>query len=341
LGAAFGLVGMEDRVATHHCQPRHHGDGTRAARDWHPCAVRRRHACFVPFVALFCAVAATACGGGGGQLAQGDDSVTSTTATATPAKRAETVTAIPASRLPRPGSAQAVARDLTAAEAGLRADGSTAESTRSFGRRQQRAYRSLAVHPKWVAPVLAAVPADLQVAVQANVDAGAALASLTPSGTEAPTGYPDWEILAPEPAAALRSYYDEAAQATGIPWAYLAAIHLVETRVGRIHGLSSAGAQGPMQFIPETWASYGEGDINSNHDTIQAAGRYLASRGGPADMDRALFSYNNDDRYVAAVKAYASVLLDDPKAFGGYYQWQVFYATRKGTFLLPEGYRGA
>ena len=58
-------------------------------------------------------------------------------------------------------------------------------------------------------------------------------------------------------------------------------------------------------------------------------------------MDRALFSYNNDDRYVAAVKAYASVILDDPKAFDGYYQWQVFYAKRDGTYLLPEGFRPA
>jgi hypothetical protein len=83
------------------------------------------------------------------------------------------------------------------------------------------------------------------------------------------------------------------------------------------------------------------GDINSNHDAIQAAGRYLASRGGTAKIDRALYSYNNDARYVEAIKAYASVLLDDPKAFDGYYQWQVFYATRNGTFLLPEGFRGA
>jgi membrane-bound lytic murein transglycosylase B len=286
----------------------------------------------------------SACGGGGGQLAQRDDSVTSTSSEGTgqgSAPGAPRVAPVPASRLATPTSAKAVARELTASETGLRADGRTTESTRSFGRRQQRAYRALAAHPEWTATTVAAVPADLQAAVQANVDAGAALASLTPSDTEAPTAFPDWEILAPEPAAALRSYYGEAAQATGIPWAYLAAIHLVETRVGRIHGLSSAGAQGPMQFIPETWASYGAGDINSNHDAIQAAGRYLASRGGPADMDRALFAYNNDDRYVEAVKAYASVLLDDPKAFDGYYQWQVFYAKRDGTYLLPEGFRHA
>ncbi|MCJ7438419.1 MAG: lytic transglycosylase domain-containing protein [Acidimicrobiia bacterium] len=300
-----------------------------------------RHAYSVLLVALVGTVAATACGGGGGQLAQGDDSVTSTSAAAGPAKRAEAVAPVPASSLRTPTSVKAVARELTAAESGLRADGRTAESTRSFGRRQERAYRALAAHPEWVSAVVAAVPADLQVAVKANADAGAALASLTPSDADAPTGLPAWEILTPEPPATLRSYYDEAAQATGIPWQYLAAIHLVETRVGRIHGLSSAGAQGPMQFIPETWASYGEGDINSNHDAIQAAGRYLAARGGPTNIDRALFSYNNDDRYVAAVKAYASVLLADPKAFDGYYQWQVFYATRDGSFLLPEGFRGA
>jgi len=292
----------------------------------------------VLFVALVGAGAVSACGGGGGQLSQGDGSPTSTATTGTPA---HATAAVPASSLSAPTSAKAVARELTAAESGLRAQGRTARSTRSWGLRQQRAYRALAAHPEWTSSVVAAVPTRLQLAVKANADAGAALASLTPSGTEAPGAFPDWEILAPEPAATLRSYYDEAARATGIPWAYLAAIHLVETRVGRIHGLSSAGAQGPMQFIPDTWARYGVGDINSNHDAIQAAGRYLASRGGTAKIDRALYSYNNDARYVEAIKAYASVLLDDPKAFDGYYQWQVFYATRNGTFLLPEGFRGA
>ena len=47
------------------------------------------------------------------------------------------------------------------------------------------------------------------------------------------------------------------AEEFGIDWTYLASIHLVETRMGRIRGTSVAGAQGPMQFIPATWASYG------------------------------------------------------------------------------------
>jgi membrane-bound lytic murein transglycosylase MltF len=136
----------------------------------------------------------------------------------------------------------------------------------------------------------------------------------------------------------LRSYYDEAEATFGIPWQYLAAIHFVETRMGRIHGLSTAGAQGPMQFIPDTWAAYGEGDINSNHDAIQAAGRYLEANNAATDIDGALFRYNNDERYVAAIKAYASVMMADPGAYDGYYHWQVFYASADGTFLLPEGW---
>jgi soluble lytic murein transglycosylase-like protein len=215
-----------------------------------------------------------------------------------------------------------------------RGDGATDPT---LGREQQLAYRALAAHPAWVDRVVAEVPAGVRDAVRANVAAGAALGGLT---GEAPAGFPAWEILVPEPSTTLRRYYDEAERASGVPWQYLAAIHLVETRVGRIRGLSSAGAQGPMQFIPATWEAHGEGDINDDRDAILAAGRYLASRGAPSDMDRALFSYNNDDRYVAAVKAYADVLAVAPAAYDGYHQWQVFYATVDGTFLLPEGWHG-
>jgi membrane-bound lytic murein transglycosylase B len=120
-----------------------------------------------------------------------------------------------------------------------------------------------------------------------------------------------------------------------VPWQYLAAIHLVESRMGRIRGESSAGAQGPMQFLPSTWAVYGGGgDINSYHDAILAAARYLRANGAPADMDNALFRYNPSSRYVRAVSAYAGQMKADERAYLGYYHWQVYYF---GTWL-PEGY---
>jgi hypothetical protein len=51
-------------------------------------------------------------------------------------------------------------------------------------------------------------------------------------------------------------------------------------------------------------------------------------------MAGALYAYNPSRRYVRAVRAYAGLLRANPRAFLGYYHWQVFY----GDTLLPEGY---
>ena len=239
--------------------------------------------------------------------------------------------------VPVPRTPTATAASLKRVERALRAPTTRPADLPRLGWEQQNAYRALTAHPDWLPRVLAKLPADVQPIVNANERAGRDLESLGGGGPR-PRHHPDWHIVSPLPVEVLRSYYAEAEAATGIPWAYFASIHLVETRLGRIRGTSSAGAQGPMQFIPETWARYGQGDINDNRDAILAAGRLLQANGAPGDMSRALFRYNNSERYVEAVESYAQLMLSDERAFLGYYQWQVYSATTKGTFVLPEGY---
>jgi Transglycosylase SLT domain len=152
---------------------------------------------------------------------------------------------------------------------------------------------------------------------------------------------PDWEIIAPEPIESLLASYKEAQAATGIGWQYLAAINLVETGLGRISGLSTAGAVGPMQFLPSTWneKGIGQGDIRNPHDAIAAAARYLVRRGGPADMAKALQGYNNHVNYVRAVTAYADLFKADERSFDVVYQWEIYYLSQAGDLWLPVGYR--
>ena len=59
-------------------------------------------------------------------------------------------------------------------------------------------------------------------------------------------------FLASEPVDSLHAYYTSAAARYGIEWSYLAAINYVESDFGRVNGPSSAGALGPMQFLPST-----------------------------------------------------------------------------------------
>src|SRR5207237_567015 len=119
----------------------------------------------------------------------------------------------------------------------------------------------------------------------------------------------------------------------------LGAINLIETSMGRIQGTSVAGALGPMQFMPATWASYGQGgNVDDPHDAILAAGRYLRAHGAPGDMARAVYAYNPSDLYVRAVTLYAGVMQADSRAFFGYYFWRVYVPTTKGDVLLPAGF---
>jgi hypothetical protein len=236
-----------------------------------------------------------------------------------------------------PASAADTVTVLTQDERGLRTGDASLARLLPLGWQQQLAYGALSAHPDWVDTVLAAVPPDIRPEVAANVEAEQQLAS--PTLGLPPTSLPDWTILTPPAPDVLIGFYQEAAAESGVPWEYFAAINFVESRTGRIHGNSTAGAQGPMQFEPGTWSEYGAGgDIDDPHDAILAAGRFFAANGGATDTDRALYAYNPSDFYVAAIKDYAGVMTADPRAFDGYYAWQVYVTTTSGTMLLPEGW---
>ncbi|HET6663461.1 MAG TPA: lytic transglycosylase domain-containing protein, partial [Acidimicrobiales bacterium] len=144
----------------------------------------------------------------------------------------------------------------------------------------------------------------------------------------------------------LLSLYQEAEATFGVPWYILAAVNLVETGMGRIRGLSVAGAQGPMQFMPGTWDAYGMGgNVNDHRDAILGAANYLRANGGAdgtsAGLDHALYRYNNSERYVRGVRAFAEVLRTEPVTLRGFHAWEVVYLSTAGDIVLEPGYHAA
>ncbi|MFB8034433.1 lytic murein transglycosylase [Streptomyces sp. NPDC056004] len=88
-------------------------------------------------------------------------------------------------------------------------------------------------------------------------------------------------------------------------------------------------AVGPMQFIPSTWATWGQDgngdgrkDPNNIYDAALAAGRYLCAGSRDlslaADLDRAVLSYNHSDAYLRTVRS-----------------WFDYY--KRGTHEIPDG----
>ena len=121
----------------------------------------------------------------------------------------------------------------------------------------------------------------------------------------------------------MRLYRESAARyGFGQDWYVLAAVGQVESNHGQNMGPSTAGAMGPMQFLPSTWATSGvDGDGNGTanimdpKDAIPAAAGYLKDGGAPRDWYAALYSYNHADWYVkkvlAVAEAYRQLAKDD------------------------------
>lgn len=224
---------------------------------------------------------------------------------------------------------------LVADERALRDPGTPEPALIAAAHREQAAYRAIARHPDWEATARPRIPPELLDVYDRNVDARRQLTALTPVRDTLPA----WRIEPPPPADELLSYYHQAESESGVGWNYLAAINFVETRFGSIVGASTAGAQGPMQFLPSTFAGYGQrGDIHSPRDSILAAGRYLAANGFANDRDHAVYGYNHASEYVRAVDQYAALIAADPATFAGYYRWDVYCFTTAGDVLLPIGY---
>lgn len=135
----------------------------------------------------------------------------------------------------------------------------------------------------------------------------------------------------PAPPLDLLSWYRAAEVRFGIRWEVLAAINFVESAFGKVRNVSSAGAQGPMQFEPATWREYGlGGDVHNPRDAILGAANLLAANGGQRRERDALLHYNNSALYVGAVEHYAHRIARDRAAFFEYYSWQVYVRTPTG-----------
>jgi murein DD-endopeptidase MepM/ murein hydrolase activator NlpD len=122
----------------------------------------------------------------------------------------------------------------------------------------------------------------------------------------------------------LLPIFQAAGTAYGVPWQVLAAINEVETDYGRDLSVSSAGAEGWMQFLPAEWAQYGV-DANGDGykdpynpaDAIFAAARYLRAAGGETNIRGAVFSYNHSQAYVDSVMLRAQLLGGTPSELLG------------------------
>ena len=106
-----------------------------------------------------------------------------------------------------------------------------------------------------------------------------------------PVGVPNFFIDNFDVPPFLLPIFQAAGAAYQVPWQVLAAINQIETDYGRNLSVSSAGAEGWMQFLPQTWRQYGVDangagveDPYNPADAIFAAARYLHAAGASTNL---------------------------------------------------------
>lgn len=192
-----------------------------------------------------------------------------------------------------------------------------------FARDRQVLIRSLGRQPRLLAAVLRLAPAERD-----DLLARRDLQRLSDLG---PPLRARIRVARPAPLARLTSWYREGEGRFGVRWQLLAAVNFVESAFGKVRNSSTAGAQGPMQFLPATWRAYGlGGDVHDPHDAILGAANYLRANGGAHDERDALYHYNPSPLYVDAVLKLAQRITHVPSALAEYYDWDVYVRTASG-----------
>jgi hypothetical protein len=283
----------------------------------------------MPVVAVLLGLVLALAGCGGG-----DDGAKPAAATSSP----------PAADAPIPRTAAALSRRLTNSQRGLDravdswrehgdpARGAPTEEVTLYALDQQRIHILLSGRQRLAHEVLARLQGRVAAHARASIRARRMLGRLS-----TPQPLSRLETGPPRPAGRLLGFYHEAQRRFGVSWRVLAAVNLVESAFGRMRNRSTAGAQGPMQFIPATWAAYGMGgNIRDPHDAILGAANMLRANGAPRKLRRALYAYNHSDRYVDAVVAYAAVIRRSRTAYYGFHAWQVFVRTASGYRRLTD-----
>ncbi|MDQ1024689.1 cell wall-associated NlpC family hydrolase [Streptomyces umbrinus] len=170
----------------------------------------------------------------------------------------------------------------------------------------------------------------------------AALLGSAPPGAGV-SAAPSRRALADIPPYLLALYQRAAPECPGLSWSVLAAIGKVETDHARHPTMvSSAGAVGPMQFLPSTFKAYAHPVPPGGKkpptpwdpvDAVHASARLLCANGARngRNLRRAIWHYNHSDAYVDQVLKIADGYATAPAATGAATAAVAFAHAQLGT----------